>query len=143
MGDFSLPTLFSSGTPVTNGFASLNLHSSWQQAVAEESVLQMVTRPALTALNDFITSPSTHNASCLMDIPSLYDLLQYEHIVRKGYSEALIQVCNWIHKRGRSVLDQLLVHAVPVSPPVQNDVQSEDLWSKVTFFCFLLIALTR
>jgi hypothetical protein len=78
-----------------------------------------------------------------MGIPSLYDLVQYEHVVRKGYSEALIQVCNWIHKRGGSVLDQLLVHAVRASPPIQNDIQSEDLWSKVTFLCFGLIALTR
>jgi hypothetical protein len=103
----------------------------------------MVTRPALTALNDFITSPSTHNASRLMDIPSLYDLLQYEHTVRKGYSEALISMCSWIHDRGRSVLDELLRHAVRASPPVQNDIHSEDLWSKVTFLYSLLIALTR
>jgi hypothetical protein len=88
----------------------------------------MVTRPALSALNDFIANPSPHNASRLVQIPSLYDLLQHENTLRKGYSAAIMSVCSWIYERGRSVLDHLLEHALPTS---REELESETDWSKV------------
>jgi hypothetical protein len=100
------------------------------QASAEESVLQMATRPALAALKDFIANPTPHRASALIETPTLYDLIQQEHRQHKGYPDSLISVCKWIYERGRSVLDELKVHTSPLVP---QEKQSQGVWSKVTF----------
>ena len=91
----------------------------------------MTTRLALDALHDFLTDPTTHNASFLMDIPSLYDILRHEYALHGVYSNAIMSVCRWIYKRGRSILDQLLVHE---SLPLQGDIQSEGSWKTVCLF---------
>jgi endonuclease III len=98
------------------------------QASAEESILQMATRPALTALKDFIANPTTHRASALIEIPTLYDLIRHEYGLHKEYSDTLISVCKWICERGQSVLEELMVHH---SPPIPAEMQSEGAWSKV------------
>ena len=95
------------------------------QASAEESVLQMATRAALTALSDFITNPTTHQASALIEIPTLFDLIRHEHGLHKGYSAALISVCKWIYERGQMVLDELMVHNSPLIP---LEKQKEGIW---------------
>ena len=100
------------------------------QASAEESILQMTTRPALNTLKGFIANPTTRHASLLIDIPTLYDLIRYEHGLHKEYPDALISMCKWIYERGISVLGQLLVHS---SPLVRLGKQSEGEWSKVTY----------
>ncbi|KAF9455292.1 hypothetical protein BDZ94DRAFT_1231040 [Collybia nuda] len=78
------------------------------QIAAEESVLQLATRTALNELHSFITSPSPTNASKLVSIPALYDILKLEH-VRNGeqYKGSTLSLCQWIYDRGRAVLQQL------------------------------------
>jgi hypothetical protein len=89
----------------------------------------MATRPALATLKDFIANPTTSRASVLIEIPTLYALIRYEHGLHKGYSDTLISVCKWIYERGHAVLGELMVHSSPAIPP---DTQSEGVWSKVT-----------
>ncbi|KAF7366670.1 hypothetical protein MSAN_00924900 [Mycena sanguinolenta] len=48
------------------------------QITAEESVLQMTTKPALDALQVFVTNPNHRNASALVEIPVIHELLSYE-----------------------------------------------------------------
>ena len=90
----------------------------------------MTTRPALDALHGFLTHPTTHNVSLLIEIPSLYDVLRYEYTVHREYSDAIISVCNWIYQRGKTVLDQLLMYGE--SLPRRADIQSKDPWSTVS-----------
>ena len=89
----------------------------------------MTTRPALDALNNFLTHRTTYHASLLIDIPALYNIIRHEHGLWGEYSDALISVCNWIYKRGRSVLGQLLMHGSAAMPA---KIRSEDLWSTVS-----------
>ena len=89
----------------------------------------MTTRPALDALKDFLTHRTTYHASLLIDIPALYNILRHERGLQGEYSDALISVCNWIYKRGRSVLDQLLMHG---SVAIPANIRSEYLWSTVS-----------
>ncbi|KAF7345027.1 hypothetical protein MVEN_01665500 [Mycena venus] len=48
------------------------------QISSEESVLQMANLTALQALDVFLESPSRSNASAIIDIPVLHDVLMYK-----------------------------------------------------------------
>ena len=87
----------------------------------------MTTRPALSLLSDFIEDPTLHNASRLVDIPSLLELLQHEYQVYENYSKVVISTCKWIFKRGTMVLEQLKVHG---SLPIQTNARDIE-WHKV------------
>jgi hypothetical protein len=90
----------------------------------------MATRPALGALQKFILDPTASNASCLVDIPTLHELLQYEYEVLRGFSDAVISTCKWIYHRGKTVLDELIVYR---SPGAQTDSLKNDPWYKVNY----------
>ncbi|KAF8869960.1 hypothetical protein BD779DRAFT_1409557, partial [Infundibulicybe gibba] len=78
------------------------------QIVAEESVLQMAIRSALDLLNIFTQNPNTTNASALVNIPALHDVLKYEFRLYKRASTSIIDICKWVVQRGRTVLAKLL-----------------------------------
>jgi hypothetical protein len=77
----------------------------------------MANRPALQDLHDFIKDPNTINASRLVTIPALYNVLKHEEKNGGNYPSSLIALCRWIHERGKAVLSQL-VHE---SPPKKID----------------------
>ncbi|KAF8870061.1 hypothetical protein BD779DRAFT_1456051 [Infundibulicybe gibba] len=83
------------------------------QIAAEESVLQMAIRSALDLLDVFTENPTTTNASALINIPALRDVLTYEFKLNQRASDSIIDVCKWIVQRGRSVLAKLLVYPAP------------------------------
>jgi len=107
----------------------IKLMQFMDKVIAEESVIQMTTRPALDTLRNFIADPLPWNASLLTELPALHKLLQHEYAMHKEYSPSIISICKWIHKRGRTILDSLIVYD---SPPVQPDVQESEMkWSEV------------
>jgi hypothetical protein len=88
----------------------------------------MATRPALAVLYDFIQNPTTLNASRLVEIPSLHNLLQYEHKIHRKFTDAVIFICKWIYDRGKIVLSELIVHR---SPEACTDLPKNHEWYKV------------
>lgn len=97
------------------------------QISAEESVLQMTTRPALDKLQTFNECPAEENSSTLVDIPALYDLLQYEWSTCREFSPSILLLCKWIHRRGCATLNALLVHDLPP----QDFHEPPTSWTKV------------
>ncbi|KAJ6477493.1 hypothetical protein DFH09DRAFT_951952 [Mycena vulgaris] len=85
----------------------------FMQISAEESVLQMANSDALGALDDFIKSPTRINASALINIPVLYDVLEHEFgkINASNQEQELppdiLAICRWIGERGKTVLGWL------------------------------------
>lgn len=95
----------------------------------------MATRPALVDLSQFLLEPSTVNASKLVSIPTLYDILRYEERISNGrYSSTVLGLCTWIYNRAREVLRELTVDTE--IPPTFNGVAEnayED-WHKVVLY---------
>ncbi|KAJ7082871.1 hypothetical protein B0H15DRAFT_924009 [Mycena belliarum] len=67
------------------------------QISAEESVLQMANLDGLNALQDFLKNPSRLNASALVNIPVLHELLEYE-FRQHGLLSAGLTATNCIEK---------------------------------------------
>jgi hypothetical protein len=92
----------------------------------------MTTQPALEKLKLFNEHPSEEHASALVDIPALYDLLQYEQSVFHEYSQSVLTMCRWIYMRGSTILKALTVHDLP-----PKDFHKESVhWSKVVTSAF-------
>jgi hypothetical protein len=92
-------------------------------------VLQMITRPALTKLESFNNHPCKDHASALIDIPVLYDLLQYEESMYRRYSPSILAMCRWMYMGGNAILKALIVHDLP-----PKDFHEEPIsWTKVPF----------
>lgn len=85
-----------------------------RQIAADESILQLAIRPALSDLDRFNRNPTRRNATMLVKIPTLYDVLKYENSRvdddQSTYSETLRGVCIFLHERGIRVLKQITVH---------------------------------
>ncbi|CAK5268016.1 unnamed protein product [Mycena citricolor] len=80
---------------------------------AEESILQLATRPALAALECFVSNPTRTTSSALTDIPVIHELLKYETGVLGAPAPNTIHVCEWILCRAR------ITFASPLREPHQ------------------------
>lgn len=80
----------------------------------EESVLQMATCLALQDLHAFNKNPTAHNASQLVTIPVLYNLLKHEEKEHLHYLKLVTLLCIRVYERGKAVLEKLLVHGSPL-----------------------------
>jgi hypothetical protein len=99
------------------------------QLTVEESILQMANRPALSDLAMFLVEPIPINASRLVGIPSLYEVLQYHQQKNEAYPKPLLMLCQWIYAQGQEVLNRLLVS--PALPVPENMMLSDKDWLKV------------
>ena len=73
----------------------------------------MANRLALQDLQTFNRNPTSHNASRLVTIPVVYNLLMQEEKDHRHYRTSVTKLCTWIYKRGIDVLEKLLVHGTP------------------------------
>ncbi|KAJ3556945.1 hypothetical protein NP233_g11861 [Leucocoprinus birnbaumii] len=96
-------TAYHNGSKVPKAVASFV-----KQIAAEESVLQMVNREGLRALDSFLSSPKPATASGLITIPHLYLLLEWGYERKVGYQPLTISIATWIRDRAQDVLDTLL-----------------------------------
>jgi hypothetical protein len=71
----------------------------------------------------------------LIDIPVLYDLLQYEESMYCRYSPSILAMCRWMYTGGSAVLKALIVHDLP-----PKDFHEEPIsWTKVAFILISLM----
>ncbi|KAJ7212387.1 hypothetical protein B0H12DRAFT_1033226, partial [Mycena haematopus] len=98
------------------------------QISADESVLQMANATTLKALDHFLNAPTQLNASALIDIPVLHDLLGYEFPLGNPLSSEVLDVCQWIAERGRAVLGWLQKDIRPM--PLIEDPSLEKPWTE-------------
>jgi hypothetical protein len=67
----------------------------------------MVNSTALDVLDIFLGSPTPLNASALIDIPALHNLLAYEFSLGRELSVEVLDICTWVADRARAVLSWL------------------------------------
>jgi hypothetical protein len=70
----------------------------------------MITRPGLEDLKLFNQEPTQENASRLVSIPAIFNVLNEEGRGSQPYPELLLDMCQWVYNRGKVVLDALLKH---------------------------------
>ena len=99
------------------------------EIAAEESALQMIIRPALHDLKRFFERPTNNNTEALNSIPAVYRVLKDELESYSGYSQAVLDVCRWMHARGSAVLQALIVHKG--APPDGLGLFPPGKWNKV------------
>lgn len=95
---------------------------------AEESILQMANGSALELLGQFVCDPSKLNASRLVLIPSLLNVLLFHD---GQYPSDLLSICSWLYDQGRAILDRLTVHESE-SPSTMEELD----WQKVSYHLF-------
>ncbi|KAK7025734.1 hypothetical protein R3P38DRAFT_3316395 [Favolaschia claudopus] len=78
------------------------------QVCAEESVLQMATKPTLDALDAFVAAPNARTSSALVEIPAVHELLSFERAHKESFLDSMVEICQWISQRGRMVLESLI-----------------------------------
>ena len=92
-------------------------------------MLQLATESALKTLGSFLSNPTLSNATELVSILVLYNILKLQwNPDMKVYSPSVISLACWIHRRGTEVLHKLKVHG-----PLENrlDGQDEENWRAV------------
>jgi hypothetical protein len=77
----------------------------------------MTIKPALDALETFVTTPTPRNASVLVEIPAVYELLSYKKGLGYTFSQITVDVCQWILNRDKMVLDSLIKGPEPMKLP--------------------------
>ncbi|KAJ7583992.1 hypothetical protein C8J56DRAFT_790501 [Mycena floridula] len=113
---------------VSNFFQQLRFGLTSFQLNADESVLQMVTRPALNRLATFLQNPAGANVSELIGIPALYTVLMKELKSEGRWHVSLIGLCRWLHGRASQVLKTLMVHE---GAPLERSAGAEEVpWTK-------------
>lgn len=83
----------------------------------------MATRPALQDLQVFNQNPTPQNASRLVTIPVLYNLLKHEGKPLSHYRKPVTQLCAWVYNRGIEVLQKLLIY----EPPSKIELPYEEI----------------
>jgi hypothetical protein len=101
------------------------------QIASEDSVLQMITRPALADLKHFLGQGSLLDSSYLIRIPSLYVVAKLEERVYRCYSADFLAVCQWLVTRAEEILTLLLIHDIPEIIADDGKAQEDDDWKKV------------
>lgn len=93
-------------------------------------MLQLVTRPALVVLTSFVEHPTKENASALVVIPALYNILRLEG-KRERYPPDLLGTCRWLMGRTTEVLTALIIHATPCVEEDINGSDADSEWKRV------------
>lgn len=88
----------------------------------------MVTAPAMDALKAFVLNPTQINASALVEIPAIHELLCHEKTLGP-FSDTTVAVCRWILNRGRIILNTLTKGP---KPPRIPDGNLEKPWMEVS-----------
>jgi hypothetical protein len=88
------------------------------QIATDDSVLQIINRPMLDCLKRFNADPSPINATSLLGIPVIYNLLKWDGASLGKYSGAVLGVCHWIDEEADRVLRKLIGN----SPPLGYDM---------------------
>jgi hypothetical protein len=110
------------------------------QLCAEESVLQFANRQALVDLGTFIQGPTLYNASRLLSIPAIYNVLK-EETRGEPYPEPLLNVCMWIYDRGKDILNSLWVN--DMLPDNTVEASARDDWETVGLVKYVMEHLIR
>ncbi|KAF6756412.1 hypothetical protein DFP72DRAFT_1008043 [Ephemerocybe angulata] len=84
----------------------------FHQLAAEESVLQMMNRPALSDLLKFVSEPCRATLYNLLVIPSVYDVARHELETSGSLRADTIEAFRWLAHRGQEVLKSLLKNGV-------------------------------
>jgi hypothetical protein len=90
----------------------------------------MVPRPSLKLLSSFVGHPTNENASSLVIIPAIYNVLRLEEKPGRAYPSDLLGVCRWLAERANEVLASLIIHP---APPVDNNMDGGNIsWRQVS-----------
>ena len=102
---------------------------TWLQIASEDSILCLATRDDLILLKSFISDPTIFNASHLISIPAIYQVLQVEHLEYQKYSKTIVEVMEWLANRIDAILTNLVKNRAPIEP--QKNIGEEE-WCRVS-----------
>lgn len=109
--------------PTLNKNASKLYREFFLQIAAEESALQMTTRPVLYNLEKFMEDTRFEKLELLTMVPCLYNVLGYElSCPSRTIPKDLLGVCRWLLKRGFEVLSSM----IEGKPKAMMDVATQD-----------------
>ncbi|KAJ2925556.1 hypothetical protein H1R20_g11539, partial [Candolleomyces eurysporus] len=92
-----------------------------EEAVAEESVLQMINGVALTDLCNFLGNPQPQHLTKILSIPGLYQVPKNQSTIH-----SFIPLLFWLANRAYVVLQQLSVETAPLSQRPEMVVAQSD-----------------
>lgn len=101
------------------------------QITSEDSVLQMITRPAFTDLKHFLCQAPLRDASFLIRIPSLYVVAKLEERVYHCHSSDFLAVCKWLATRAEETLTMLTIHNTPEIIADDGEAREDGDWKRV------------
>jgi hypothetical protein len=79
-------------------------------------------------LKNFIEDPTVFNASSLISIPTIYQVLQAQHGQHQTYSKTILEVISWMADRIEVVWTNLVSHGAPIEPGTN---MGEEEWRRV------------
>lgn len=107
---------------------------------SDDTVLRLGTTDDMAMLDAFLHDPIARNASRLISIPALYQVLKSEVSKEGTYPKPILDVMGWIRNRARSVLEVLLSRGADLG--VVSDIGGGD-WKQVGAFIFLRLLLLK
>ncbi|KAJ7589997.1 hypothetical protein C8J56DRAFT_1048168 [Mycena floridula] len=103
-------------------------HRLFEQIAAEESILQMITKPGLVQLHEFNSRPCEELATKMLLIPALMNSLELELRIHDEYGDELLGLCHWLELRATTAYADLVAkHEGPL--PEQQKLK-EETWKK-------------
>ncbi|KAK7055857.1 hypothetical protein R3P38DRAFT_3385700 [Favolaschia claudopus] len=126
---------FGNGAVVNKIIAPEAYKRFFLQISSDESVLQMANVPALKVLEDFTQAPQVNNATRLLNVPVLHDILLFEFSHSTNVSNDILAICSWLVERGRTVYHWLStgccygspkIRERPKYPKLRNDTQLDE-----------------
>ncbi|KAJ7585730.1 hypothetical protein C8J56DRAFT_1053034 [Mycena floridula] len=105
----------------------------FEQIAAEESILQMITKPGLAQLQEFNGRPCEELATKMLLIPALMNSLELELRIHDEYGDELLGLCRWLELRAKATYADLV--AKHEGPLPDQQIMEEQSW-KQTGCCY-------
>ncbi|KAJ7589287.1 hypothetical protein C8J56DRAFT_1048926 [Mycena floridula] len=100
----------------------------FEQIAADESILQMITKPGLAQLYEFNSRPCEELVTKMLFIPALMNSLELELRIHDEYGDELLGLCRWLELRATTAYADLVAkHEGPL--PEQQKLE-EETWKK-------------
>ncbi|KAK7053192.1 hypothetical protein VNI00_003811 [Paramarasmius palmivorus] len=126
----ALGAIYGSETGLQDSRVRRRYRMVFEQLSANESALQMVNVLGLESLKRFVEKPSVANASLLVDVPALMQVV--EQAVRTNcHVEVVVNLCRWITQRAGEVLALLMQGDHTSLEKIRNSKACNDNWKEV------------
>lgn len=100
------------------------------QISSDDTTLRLGTSDDMKTLNEFLQDPTPFNASRLISIPALYQVLKAEKLNGGTYPSPILEMARWMYDRAQDVLKVLVDHGRRLSTGSEGS-GAKDHWQEV------------